>query len=175
MDIEKEEVEDSDEEEEIEEDANMIDVVAEQANVSREKAREALVAEKFDLVNAIMRLTMSEEFKAESDRLQEEVLGQLIGKQKNAYIPRIAMSTLLTIFLPSLGLRLLASGKAEEKEERLKREKEERRETKEKELLDRRVNRVYNQMWVYNQTYQYSVVTPEGTTAVESVWCKREL
>ncbi|GAB5593508.1 hypothetical protein Unana1_08408 [Umbelopsis nana] len=141
MDIEKEEVEDSDEEEEIEEDANMIDVVAEQANVSRDKAREALVAEKFDLVNAIMRLTMSEEFKAESDRLQEEVLGQLI-----------------------------ASGKAEEKEERLKREKEERRETKEKELLDRRVNSVYNQMWMYNQTYQYSVVTPEGTTAVESVW-----
>jgi hypothetical protein len=79
MDIEKEEVEDSDDEEEIEEDANMIDVVAEQANVSREQAREALVAERFDLVNAIMRLTMSEEFKAESERLEEEVLGQIIG------------------------------------------------------------------------------------------------
>jgi tubulin--tyrosine ligase-like protein 12 len=67
---------------------------------------------------------------------------------------------------------IIASGKAEEKKERLSREKAERRKAKEKELLERRVNRVYTQMWVYNQTYSYSVVTPEGTTAVESVWCK---
>jgi NACalpha-BTF3-like transcription factor len=80
MDIEKEEVVDSDDEDEIEEDANMIDVVAEQANVSKEKAREALVAQRYDLVNAIMQLTMTEEFKAESERLQDQVLGQVLGK-----------------------------------------------------------------------------------------------
>lgn len=165
MDIEKEEVEDSDDEEEIEEDANMIDVVAEQANVSREQAREALVAERFDLVNAIMRLTMSEEFKAESERLEEEVLGQIIGKK---YRQAIFHNSVLLL----MRLEIIASGKAEEKKERLSREKAERRKSKEKELLERRVNRVYTQMWVYNQTYSYSVVTPEGTTAVESVWCK---
>ena len=65
-----------------------------------------------------------------------------------------------------------ASGKPEEKEMRLKKEKDERRKEKEKEVLERRINRVYSKMWTYNQTYQYSVVTPEGTTGVESVWCK---
>jgi tubulin--tyrosine ligase-like protein 12 len=80
MDIEKEDVVDSDDENEIEEDSDMIDVVAEQANVSREKARKALIAQRHDLVSAIMHLTMSEEFKAESDRLQDQVMGQLIGK-----------------------------------------------------------------------------------------------
>ncbi|KAH8549063.1 tubulin-tyrosine ligase family-domain-containing protein [Umbelopsis sp. PMI_123] len=129
MDIEKEDVVDSDDENEIEEDSDMIDVVAEQANVSREKARKALIAQRHDLVSAIMHLTMSEEFKAESDRLQDQVMGQLI-----------------------------ASGK------------EERRKQREKEVLERRINRVYSKMWTYNQTYQYSVVTPEGTTAVQSVW-----
>ncbi|CAO3695287.1 unnamed protein product [Umbelopsis ramanniana] len=141
MDIEKEELVESDDEDEVKEDSNMIDVVAEQANVSREQAREALVAQRYDLVNAIMHLTMSEEFKAESERLQDQVLGQV-----------------------------LASGKPEEKEMRLKKEKDERRKEKEKEVLDRRINRVYSKMWTYNQTYQYSVVTPEGTTGVESVW-----
>lgn len=81
MDIEKEEVVESDDEDEVKEDSNMIDVVAEQANVSREQAREALVAQRYDLVNAIMHLTMSEEFKAESERLQDQVLGQVLGKQ----------------------------------------------------------------------------------------------
>lgn len=80
MDIEKEEVYNSDDEDEVEEDSNMIDIVAEQASVSRESAKKALTAEKYDLVNAIMRLTMTEEFKAESDRLQEQVMGQLIGE-----------------------------------------------------------------------------------------------
>ncbi|CAM0136865.1 hypothetical protein VKS41_007450 [Umbelopsis sp. WA50703] len=141
MDIEKEEVVDSDDEDEVEEDSNMIDIVSEQANVSRESAKKALAAEKYDLLNAIMRLTMSDEFKAESDRLQEQVMGQII-----------------------------ASGTAEEKDQRLQKEKEERRKTREKELLERRVNRVYDQMWVYNQTYQYSVITADGATAVESVW-----
>jgi tubulin--tyrosine ligase-like protein 12 len=68
-------------------------------------------------------------------------------------------------------LWLIASGTAEEKDQRLQKEKEERRKTREKELLERRVNRVYDQMWVYNQTYQYSVITADGATAVESVWC----
>jgi hypothetical protein len=54
MDIEKEEVVDSDDEDE--------------------------VAQRYDLVNAIMHLTMSEEFKAESERLQDQVLGQVLGK-----------------------------------------------------------------------------------------------
>lgn len=82
MDIEKEEVVDSDDEDEdeVQEDSDMIDVVAEQANVSREQAREALVAQRYDLVNAIMHLTMTDEFKTESKRLQDQVLGQVLGK-----------------------------------------------------------------------------------------------
>jgi NACalpha-BTF3-like transcription factor len=97
MDIEKEEVVDSDDEDEVEEDSNMIDIVSEQANVSRESAKKALAAEKYDLLNAIMRLTMTDEFKAESDRLQEQVMGQIIGefllhKSKLCYLVDITIA-----------------------------------------------------------------------------------
>ncbi|KAI9497822.1 tubulin-tyrosine ligase family-domain-containing protein [Zychaea mexicana] len=143
MDIESEEFqeeEDSDEEE-LEHDEDAIKTVAEQANVSRETAREALVTEKYEVVNAIMRLTLDEDFKKESERLQDQVLGQLI-----------------------------ASGKAQEKEDKVNKEKEERRKTRHAQWLKERVDRVCDKMWSYLQTYSYSVLKQDGQPETQTAW-----
>lgn len=54
MDIEKEEFQSEDEEDEVEHSDEAVKMVAEQANVSYEAAKEALEAEKYEVVNAIM-------------------------------------------------------------------------------------------------------------------------
>ncbi|KAG0178695.1 hypothetical protein DFQ28_003943 [Apophysomyces sp. BC1034] len=142
MDIEKEEPEtDSEEEEEAEADEDVVKMVAEQANVSYSRAKEALEAENNEVVNAIMHLTMDEEHKKESERLQEQVLGQLI-----------------------------ASGGAQEKEDRVNKEKDERRKKRQEDCLNKRVDNVYGKMWSYIQTYSFSVLQQDGQPKPQTAW-----
>ncbi|KAI8145820.1 tubulin-tyrosine ligase family-domain-containing protein [Fennellomyces sp. T-0311] len=141
MDIEKEEFQEESDEEELEHDAEAIDTVAKQANVSHEVARQALEAEKYEVVNAIMRLTIDEDFKRESERLQDQVLGQLI-----------------------------ASGKAQEKEEKENKEKEERRKKRHAEWVKNRVDNVCDKMWSYLQTYSYSILKQDGQPETQTAW-----
>ncbi|KAI9319950.1 tubulin-tyrosine ligase family-domain-containing protein [Dichotomocladium elegans] len=143
MDIEKDdEPELSDaEEEEIEHDDDAIQTVAEQADVSLDEAKKALEEEKYEVVNAIMRLTFSEDFKKESDRLQEQVMGQLI-----------------------------ASGKAQEKEDKVKKEKEERLKKRHEAWMNDRVNSVCRHMWSYLQTYSYSILQQDGQPTTQTAW-----
>ncbi|KAF7729632.1 hypothetical protein EC973_004005 [Apophysomyces ossiformis] len=142
MDIEKEELETEDEDEkEVEADDATVKMVAEQANVSYEKAKQALEAENNEVVNAIMHLTMDEDFKKEADRLQEQVMGQLI-----------------------------ASGKAQEKEDKVNKEKEERRKKRQEEWLNKRIENVYNKMWSYIQTYSFSVLKQDGEPETQTAW-----
>ncbi|KAI9274445.1 tubulin-tyrosine ligase family-domain-containing protein [Phascolomyces articulosus] len=142
MDIEADEFEEEEsEEEELEHDDEAVKTVASQANVSYDKAKEALEAEKYEIVNAIMRLTMDEDFKKESERLQDQVLGQLI-----------------------------ASGKAQEKEDKVKQEKEERRKERHAAWLKERVDNVCDKMWSYLQTYSYSVLKQDGQPETQTAW-----
>ncbi|KAI8381422.1 tubulin-tyrosine ligase family-domain-containing protein [Radiomyces spectabilis] len=143
MDIEAEEMppEEKDPENEIQHDEDTIRMVADQAGVSYEKAKEALEAEKYEVVNAIMHLTMDEEVKKEADRLQEQVMGQLI-----------------------------ASGKAQEKEEKVNKEKEERRKKQIADWMQRRIDYVYQAMWAYIQTYSFSVLKENGQPDTQTAW-----
>ncbi|KAI7856010.1 tubulin-tyrosine ligase family-domain-containing protein [Circinella umbellata] len=143
MDIEAEEFEEeeSEKEEELEHDDEAVRTVAEQANVSYDRAKEVLEAEKYEIVNAIMRLTVDEDFKKESERLQDQVFGQLV-----------------------------ASGKAQEKEDRINKEKEERRKNRHDAWLKERVNNVCKKMWSYLQTYSYSVLKGDGQPEIQTAW-----
>lgn len=119
----------------------LIELVASQANVSVKEAEKALRAENNELVNAIMRLTMSAEDQAESDRLDDLVMTQI-----------------------------LSSGKPQEKEEKEKETRRERREAREKEWLDQRVDTIYNRMWSYIQTYSYSILKTDGQPTAQTAW-----
>ncbi|KAI9251244.1 tubulin-tyrosine ligase family-domain-containing protein [Sporodiniella umbellata] len=141
MDIEKPELIFEEEEEEIKPTDQWIQLVASQANVSEARAKEALEAEGNEVVNAIMRLTMSEDFKKESDRLQDQVMGQV-----------------------------LASGKAEAKEKQEEKEKAEKRQKVEKEWIEGRAEVVYQKMWPFIQTYSYSILQQDGQPTTQTAW-----
>ncbi|RUP42994.1 tubulin-tyrosine ligase family-domain-containing protein [Jimgerdemannia flammicorona] len=133
MDITEAEVEEEEGEEAVEEDDPNVDMVAQQAKVGRKEARQALMTENHDIINAIMRLTMSEEQKGDAERLHDQVMGQLE-----------------------------ASGQAEAKAEKEAKEKEEAKKKA-------RINRAFDTMWKFNQTYQFSVLGQEGEAQMESV------
>ncbi|CEG83537.1 hypothetical protein RMATCC62417_17441 [Rhizopus microsporus] len=118
MDIEKEEFisDDEDDNNVTKPSDELIQLVASQANVSEKQAEEALLAENNEVVNAIMRLTLDEDAKQESERLEEQVLGQM-----------------------------LASGQPQEKEEKEKKERSERRKKREEEWMKGRANAMVNQ------------------------------
>ncbi|KAI8332804.1 tubulin-tyrosine ligase family-domain-containing protein [Chlamydoabsidia padenii] len=141
MGIEPEEgwVDEDDEDEQVDHDDAIISMVAEQANVSYEKAKQALVEENYEVVNAIANLTIDPEFKKQADALQDQVLGQLI-----------------------------ASGKAQEKEDTVNKEKEEKKERWIADWMDRRVNKVYDTMWSFIQTYSYTVLKTDGQSAAQT-------
>ncbi|KAL0091012.1 tubulin-tyrosine ligase family-domain-containing protein [Phycomyces blakesleeanus] len=141
MDIEKEELADDEEEDEVEHDDEVVKMVAEQADVSYGEAKKALEEENYEVLNAIMKLTMDEEHKKEADRLQEQVINQI-----------------------------LASGRPQEKEEEERKEKEEAHKKRLEELLERRVERVYCQMWSYLQTYSFSVLQQDGEPKAQTAW-----
>ncbi|KAI8969705.1 tubulin-tyrosine ligase family-domain-containing protein [Pilobolus umbonatus] len=71
--------EDSSDEEEDLPSADLIELVASQANVSHEEAKEALVAEDNEIVNAIMRLTLDAETRRDHERLHNQVIGQMLA------------------------------------------------------------------------------------------------
>ncbi|KAI9473892.1 MAG: tubulin-tyrosine ligase family-domain-containing protein [Benjaminiella poitrasii] len=119
----------------------LIQLVASQANVSEKEAREALTAENNEVVNAIMRLTVDPEAKAEADRLEDQVMGQI-----------------------------LASGKPQEKEDKENQEKLKRREEREKAWIDQRVEQIYQRMWSYLQTYTYSILQQDGQPISQTAW-----
>ncbi|ORX57496.1 hypothetical protein DM01DRAFT_1334112 [Hesseltinella vesiculosa] len=140
MNIEKEAWVDEDaSDSEIEHDDEIIRLVADQANVSYEQAKAALVDENYEVVNAITNLTLDPEFKKQADALQEQVMGQLI-----------------------------ASGKAQEKEEKVNKEKEERNQQRRKEWNRRRIDNVYHRMWSFVQTYSYAVLQTDGQSETKT-------
>ncbi|KAI8080071.1 uncharacterized protein BX664DRAFT_208269 [Halteromyces radiatus] len=141
MDVEKEEgwVDEDESDEEMEHNHDIISMVAEQANVSFEKAKQALIDENYEVVNAIANLTIDPEFQKKADELQDQVLGQLI-----------------------------ASGKAQEKEDKVKIEKEEKKKQWIQDWMERRVSRVYNKMWSFIQTYSYTVLKTDGQSAAQT-------
>lgn len=89
----------------------------------------------------LQRLTLDEDFKKESDRLQEQVMGQLI-----------------------------ASGKAQEKEDKETKEKQERRKKRHDAWLKGRMQAVYDRMWSYLQTYSFSVLQQDGQPKTQTAW-----
>ncbi|CAO3620118.1 unnamed protein product [Mucor fragilis] len=144
MDIEQIEApENSDDEEDEDEKPNdeLIKLVASQANVTEREAEKALVAENNEVVNAIMRLTIDPEQKAESERLDDLMMKQI-----------------------------LASGKPQEKEDKENQDKIERREQREKDWINQRVNNIYRKMWSYIQTYTYSILQQDGQPASQTAW-----
>lgn len=66
--------------------------------------------------------------------------------------------------------QILSSGKPQEKEEKEKVTKRERREEREKEWLDQRVDAIYNKMWSYIQTYSYSILQTDGQPTAQTAW-----
>lgn len=118
-----------------------IQLVASQANVSEKEAEKALRAENNEVVNAIMRLTINAEDKAEADRLEDLMMGQI-----------------------------LASGKPQEKESKEKQEKYERREKREKDWIQGRVDAIYEKMWSYIQNYSYSILQQDGQPTSQTAW-----
>ncbi|ORE17065.1 hypothetical protein BCV71DRAFT_244248 [Rhizopus microsporus] len=143
MDIEREEFvsDDEDDDDVTGPSDELIQLVASQANVSKKQAEEALLAENNEVVNAIMRLTLDEDAKHESERLEEQVLGQM-----------------------------LASGQPQEKEEKEKKERSERRKKREEEWMKGRANAVYEKMWSYIQTYSYSILQQDGQPVTQTAW-----
>ncbi|KAI9309619.1 tubulin-tyrosine ligase family-domain-containing protein, partial [Cunninghamella echinulata] len=135
MDIEKEEFEEDQSDTEIEHVDEIIKMVAEQANVSYDQAKVALAEENYEIVNAIANLTIDPEFKKKAEELQEQVMGQLI-----------------------------ASGKAQEKEEKVNKEKEDRR----NQWMERRIQKVYDTMWSYIQIYSYTILKTDGQSAAQT-------
>ncbi|KAL9552717.1 hypothetical protein MBANPS3_003629 [Mucor bainieri] len=144
MDIEQIEApENSDDEDDEDEKPSdeLIKLVASQANVTEREAEKALIAENNEVVNAIMRLTIDPEQKAESERLDDLMMKQI-----------------------------LASGKPQEKEDKEKQDKIERREQREKDWINQRVNNIYRKMWSYIQTYTYSILQQDGQPASQTAW-----
>ncbi|KAI9361841.1 tubulin-tyrosine ligase family-domain-containing protein [Pilaira anomala] len=143
MDIEvAEEPQDSDEESDDEDPSeDDIKIVAEQANVSEKDAEQALRAENNEIVNAIMRLTIDPEDKAEQDRFDDMMMNQI-----------------------------LANGAAQEKEEKEKKSKYERRLKREEDWKAERANMVYRKMWSYIQTYSYSILQQDGRPTSQTAW-----
>ncbi|KAL7310798.1 hypothetical protein PS15m_010245 [Mucor circinelloides] len=144
MDIEQAEApENSDDEEDEDEKPSeeLIKLVASQANVTEREAEKALIAENNEVVNAIMRLTIDPEQKAESERLDDLMMKQI-----------------------------LASGKPQEKEDKEKHDKIERREQREKDWINQRANNIYRKMWSYIQTYTYSILQQDGQPASQTAW-----
>ncbi|KAI7904716.1 tubulin-tyrosine ligase family-domain-containing protein [Cokeromyces recurvatus] len=132
---------DDEEDDEIKPSDELVQLVATQANVSEKEAREALIAENNEVVNAIMHLTIDPEAKAEADRLQDQVMGQM-----------------------------LASGKPQEKEDKENRERLKRREEREKTWINQRVEQIYEKMWSYLQTYTYSILQQDGQPISQTAW-----
>ncbi|CAO0803653.1 unnamed protein product [Mucor circinelloides] len=144
MDIEQAEApENSDDEEDEDEKPSeeLVKLVASQANVTEREAEKALIAENNEVVNAIMRLTIDPEQKAESERLDDLMMKQI-----------------------------LASGKPQEKEDKEKHDKIERREQREKDWINQRANNIYRKMWSYIQTYTYSILQQDGQPASQTAW-----
>ncbi|GAN06073.1 hypothetical protein MAM1_0110d05550 [Mucor ambiguus] len=144
MDIEQIEApENSDDEEDEDEKPSdeLVKLVASQANVTEREAEKALIAENNEVVNAIMRLTIDPEQKAESERLDDLMMRQI-----------------------------LASGKPQEKEDKEKQDKIERREQREKDWINQRANNIYRKMWSYIQTYTYSILQQDGQPASQTAW-----
>ncbi|CAO3636849.1 unnamed protein product [Cunninghamella blakesleeana] len=135
MNIEKEELDENQSDSDVEHIDEIVHMVADQANVSYEQARLALEEENYEIVNAIAKLTINPEFKKQAEELQNQVLGQLI-----------------------------ASGKAQEKEEKVNKEKEERK----KQWMERRIQRVYDTMWSYIQIYSYTILKTDGQSAAQT-------
>lgn len=86
-------------------------------------------------------MTIDPEAKAEADRLQDQVMGQI-----------------------------LASGKPQEKEEKEHPGRRERREQREKEWMNRRAENIYAKMWSYIQTYSYSILQQDGQPTSQTAW-----
>ncbi|EPB87193.1 hypothetical protein HMPREF1544_06018 [Mucor circinelloides 1006PhL] len=144
MDIKQAEApENSDDEEDEDEKPSeeLVKLVASQANVTEREAEKALIAENNEVVNAIMRLTIDPEQKAESERLDDLMMKQI-----------------------------LASGKPQEKEDKEKHDKIERREQREKDWINQRANNIYRKMWSYIQTYTYSILQQDGQPASQTAW-----
>ncbi|KAI7864374.1 tubulin-tyrosine ligase family-domain-containing protein [Spinellus fusiger] len=141
MNIENEEEEEEEEDMDTETTDEVVKMVAEQANVSYQEAKVALEAENYEVVNAIMRLTMDEEHKKEADRLHEQVVNQI-----------------------------LASGRVEEKEQEERIAAEEKKKKKEQETLKKRVERIYTEMWSFLQTYSFSVLQQDGQPKSQTAW-----
>lgn len=68
--------------------------------------------------------------------------------------------------------QLIASGKAQEKEDTVNKEKQEKKERWIEAWMDRRVNKVYDTMWSYIQTYSYTVLKTDGQSAAQTALCK---
>jgi tubulin--tyrosine ligase-like protein 12 len=86
-------------------------------------------------------LTIDPEAKAEADRLQDQVMGQI-----------------------------LASGKPQEKEGKENQDSRERREQREKDWMNQRVENIYAKMWSYIQTYSYSILQQDGQPTSQTAW-----
>ncbi|CEP11090.1 hypothetical protein [Parasitella parasitica] len=135
--------ENSDDEEEDDDkpDAELIQLVASQANVSEKEAETALIAENNEVVNAIMRLTIDPEQQAETEKLDDLMMKQI-----------------------------LASGKPQEKGDKEQQERIKRREQREKDWINERVDTIYNKMWSYIQTYTYSILQKDGQPTPQTAW-----
>lgn len=66
--------------------------------------------------------------------------------------------------------QVLQSGKPQEKEEKEHKERLERREKREKEWFKERVDRIYEKMWSYIQTYTYSILQQDGQPVSQTAW-----
>lgn len=102
---------------------------------------------------------MDEDFKKESERLQDQVLGQLIGK----FVCVSLCNDIMFIYIK-------ASGKAQEKEDKVKKEKEERHKARVEAWKKARVDRVCKDMWSYLQTYSYAVLQQDGQPKTQTAW-----
>ncbi|KAG2236013.1 hypothetical protein INT48_008105 [Thamnidium elegans] len=118
-----------------------IKLVAAQANVSEKEAEQALRAENNEIVNAIMHLTIDPDAKEEADKLDDLMMNQI-----------------------------LASGKAQEKEEKENKSRYERRAEREKNWKNERANMIYKKMWSYIQTYSYSILQENGQPTSQTAW-----
>jgi hypothetical protein len=86
-------------------------------------------------------LTLDPDVKKEQDRLQDQVLGQM-----------------------------LASGQPQEKQEKEEKERLEKRQKRELEWYKLRVHNVHQKMWSYIQTYSYSILQESGQPATQTAW-----
>lgn len=66
--------------------------------------------------------------------------------------------------------QILASGKAQEKEENEKKSRYERRTERENNWKIERTNMIYKKMWSYIQTYSYSILQENGEPTSQTAW-----